>query len=587
MEIARFGDGIPSVSGTAERGVLIPSPVKGQKVYRQDTGSVEEYSGSAWVAVFTSSDPRSLGADSTGATDARSYFVTVDALSECYLSPGTYLISSNLTLSGHWRFAKGAKLKPASGVTITIAGPITAGLYQIFDSSAGGTIVFGAGSTEALYVEWWGALAGTSDSTTAVQAALDAANASSCKEVRLSGKYSVSGVTFNGNGITLSGVGSGYGYESSLSNATAGLTARTGTVRIVDMAPLNHPTNDPRNCIVKGLHLNGNSVASVMGLRVSGANIIENVLVSGCSTAFNLTNYTNSVHLVRCAAISNVTGLYVDGSSATTFSVTSSNFSLNTSAGIWLDGGVSAKFRNVVVESNTTYGVLIRRPSGYTTMGQFFFTGCWIEDNGTGITIDTVNSGDRSEANAPFMMRFTECHINASSNTRAWANLACVKDIEFVKCVFRGTTLATALATSATAFRVGLRDCTFDSTTAPTTQIPSFVANGIRCYVADTSTRFAVTFAGTWVNQGAGFPEAKYWQDDMGNTRLQGNIKSGTIGTVAFTLPVGYRPATTRRFAVVSNGAFGELEVQTDGDVIPISGNTASVNLDGVCFPTD
>lgn len=52
MDLARALDGIPSVSGTAERAVLFPSPALGQKVYRRDTGDFEEYSGSAWQVVL-------------------------------------------------------------------------------------------------------------------------------------------------------------------------------------------------------------------------------------------------------------------------------------------------------------------------------------------------------------------------------------------------------------------------------------------------------------------------------------------------------------------------------------------------------
>ena len=43
----------------------------------------------------------------------------------------------------------------ASGVTLTINGSFSAGPYQVFDTSSGGTVVFGEGSAVEYYPEWW------------------------------------------------------------------------------------------------------------------------------------------------------------------------------------------------------------------------------------------------------------------------------------------------------------------------------------------------------------------------------------------------------------------------------------------------
>ena len=61
-------------------------------------------------------------------------------------------------------------------------------------------------------------------------------------------------------------------------------------------------------------------------------------------------------------------------------------------------------------------------------------------------------------------------------------------------------------------------------------------------------------------------------------------IRSGTIGTSAFTLPVGYIPSKTKFFAVSSNQAFGEVIVLATGTVTPRQGTNVWVALDGVEF---
>ena len=59
--------------------------------------------------------------------------------------------------------------------TLTIDGKLIAGRYQIFGSTI--TVAFGEGSVDVIYPEWWGAVAdGSTDSTDAIQAALDVSN---------------------------------------------------------------------------------------------------------------------------------------------------------------------------------------------------------------------------------------------------------------------------------------------------------------------------------------------------------------------------------------------------------------------------
>lgn len=73
-----------------------------------------------------------------------------------------------------------------------------------------------------------------------------------------------------------------------------------------------------------------------------------------------------------------------------------------------------------------------------------------------------------------------------------------------------------------------------------------------------------------WVNySGAGgaFERAGYYKDKNGNVFINGLVKSGTQGTVIFTLPVGYRPVGTIMFTSNSNGAFARIDVFANGNV--------------------
>lgn len=89
------------------------------------------------------------------------------------VDPGTYRCGSAVTVPSNitlW-FLQGGILSPDSGDTITINGPIEAGVWKIF---AGSGTIAGSPRVETLYPQWWGAVGdGTTSDTTAIQSALD------------------------------------------------------------------------------------------------------------------------------------------------------------------------------------------------------------------------------------------------------------------------------------------------------------------------------------------------------------------------------------------------------------------------------
>jgi len=91
-------------------------------------------------------------------------------------------------------------------------------------------------------------------------------------------------------------------------------------------------------------------------------------------------------------------------------------------------------------------------------------------------------------------------------------------------------------------------------------------------------------FQNGWVNYGGGFATAAFRKNALGWMHLKGMIKSGTIGSAAFVLPVGYRSPTHIYFACVSNGAFGDALILTSGNVIPQVGNNTWFSLNGITF---
>jgi hypothetical protein len=113
-----------------------------------------------------------------GTTDDRSAVAAADtsatAAGEVLLPAGIYRIASNLTVSALLTIEAGAVIKPDSGVTVTLAGGVTAPRRQVFDHSAAGLVV--PKKVDFYHPAWWGPVNTTDDSATwtAMAAALSA-----------------------------------------------------------------------------------------------------------------------------------------------------------------------------------------------------------------------------------------------------------------------------------------------------------------------------------------------------------------------------------------------------------------------------
>ena len=130
-------------------------------------------------------------ATANGTTDDRAALAAADTTAAgakaVYLKAGVYRVASNLTIASTVTFEAGAVLKPDSGVTVTLSRPVSAGLEQIFDTSAGGVVALAARQGEA-HAMWWGAkFDNVTDDAPALRAASAACNAVNARLIGLGG----------------------------------------------------------------------------------------------------------------------------------------------------------------------------------------------------------------------------------------------------------------------------------------------------------------------------------------------------------------------------------------------------------------
>lgn len=156
---------------------------------------------------------KAYGAKGDGSTDDASKIA--DAITAAstnggivYFPPGTYVVGSAITFPSNVtaEFSNGAKLSINSGITVTINGPIHAGLYHIF--SGAGTV---AGNIKVLYVvpQWWGAKGdGVTDDTISIQKSINAVFAIGNGVVFLSkGEYKITDTIILKGNVTIKGEG--------------------------------------------------------------------------------------------------------------------------------------------------------------------------------------------------------------------------------------------------------------------------------------------------------------------------------------------------------------------------------------------
>lgn len=100
------------------------------------------------------------------------------------------------------------------------------------------------------------------------------------------------------------------------------------------------------------------------------------------------------------------------------------------------------------------------------------------------------------------------------------------------------------------------------------------------------------TFTNSWVDFDAN-NRVQYRINPIGNVELRGNMKNGTLNTIAFTLPAGYRPATSKliegicKAGATGTSAYGLWAINHLGQFYPIlasDASTANFYLDNITY---
>lgn len=93
-------------------------------------------------------------------------------------------------------------------------------------------------------------------------------------------------------------------------------------------------------------------------------------------------------------------------------------------------------------------------------------------------------------------------------------------------------------------------------------------------------------FQNGWVNFGGIYGTAAFRKDPFGTVYLKGMVKSGTLGSNIYVLPVGYRPAARGIFASLGSNAVARIDVDSDGSVFVNAtlASSAWMTLNGITF---
>lgn len=196
------------------------------------------------------------GAVGDGVTDNATFLANCPA-TDLLVPPGTYLVNSNTTIAANLRFAAGAILKPASGVTITLSASFSALPVHIFDISAGGTITLPQQMTD-FCAEWWGANITRTDNDVPINAAMAAVGnvtgtVASGNVTLERGNYKISNTINLVNNVWMLGKGAIYTV----------IRANTGWTAATPMILAKNGTASMFNCGIKKMRISGEDIANV------------------------------------------------------------------------------------------------------------------------------------------------------------------------------------------------------------------------------------------------------------------------------------------------------------------------------------
>lgn len=96
----------------------------------------------------------------------------------------------------------------------------------------------------------------------------------------------------------------------------------------------------------------------------------------------------------------------------------------------------------------------------------------------------------------------------------------------------------------------------------------------------DDGTYITPTMQNGWINYSTTYQYAGYRKDESGTVHVKGLVKSGTVNTSVFTLPVGYRPAYNHIFPSDSNSAIERVDAYADGRIMAYTASNAWFSIE-------
>lgn len=190
----------------------------------------------------------------------------------------TWAASTGHTLNDEWT---------VTPKTLTINGPLEAGLYQIFSCTGTGKVVFGNGAAKSLHPEWWGAKSDNfTNSATAFTACLVSAIDSGIEVKLANGTYkinsTVAATMAAGKSLSISGQGGGTVIDVSGVPYSIGY----GTTDVFGIYITGTPSTDPNNVVrLNNFRMIGGAtdLGGLTGLRLDsvGQTIFSGVIATG------------------------------------------------------------------------------------------------------------------------------------------------------------------------------------------------------------------------------------------------------------------------------------------------------------------
>ena len=229
------------------------------------------------------------------------------------------------------------------------------------------------------------------------------------------GTFQIDGeIQLTTKGVTIQGAASNYRYQIDGGFTGTELKFMSGTTGFDLTKRDDVYATSSEYSVLRNLNINGNSVLQ-NAVYVQGCKIIQNCTIQNAVNGIRLGGWINQTIIEKCGIVANSTGVLVDGIANTIFKVADCNIRTNT-IGVKIVDDSGGNFEQCVIESNTSYGLLISVLAG-GSVGNIKFYNCWFENNGYGIPIQQIRIEGVDAIPDISFITFDYCTFDTGSNT--------------------------------------------------------------------------------------------------------------------------------------------------------------------------